>query len=191
VLKGTKVLSPRLCDSALLRLGLSLADLIATQRRGACPSASGAPHATLQLLAGQVGPGCPWPAGSPFRLERFLISPGEVEKMTCPVAARLAADHAMWPAFSAGDYVVLDQGVSARTQTDASCLYLVRLKNQALIRMIRRGSGGIYLVTERNRSTPAKWTRIPLSHTEYPSVIRARARIVVPCVTWQSSSPDR
>jgi hypothetical protein len=65
-----------------------------------------------------------------------------------PVVARLAEDTVMRAVFHGGDVVLLDRAESRRRVSDATSYYAVEHLHEGLIRRLRRGSRGLYLIPE-------------------------------------------
>src|SRR5262245_31776821 len=110
VLKGTRSLSSEFADEILLKLNVSVLDLIdrATLSDYLSRPAPESPlYSYVPVIPGLVGPGHAWPVDA-VRPERLPISADRVALLTNPVVGRLAGDDSMQYVFSAGDLAIFD-----------------------------------------------------------------------------------
>jgi hypothetical protein len=186
VLKGTRHLSLEMSDRMLAHLRLSAVDLIdvSVLRRYVAPEAS-EPGAIsyLPLLSGSIGPTQPWP-GDAHTHERFPVAANTIARMWHPVVVRLGADAQMYPLFSEGDLMLLDQSQAARTHIDPDALYLIKRGDCGLVRRVRRTSDGLFMVTEDAIGRPAEWERLQNGEHPVSYFVRARGALITREVEW-------
>lgn len=187
VLKGHRLLSPKLADQILTHLRLSVFDLVPgdenAERRISTTSADSGNHCYIPVLKGRLGPGYPWPEAIET-YERFPISASVLTSMVSPVVARLTEDVRMLPVFSGVDMLLLDQGRQARCTVETDALYVIRRGRAGAVRRLRTAGRSIYIATEDALDRPTGWERIPLEMQELTHVVRARAILLAPAVEW-------
>jgi len=186
VLKGVKALSNELSDRILKVLGITILDLMDPERlagwvRDHDPGET--PQSFLRVLDGLIGPGQAWPM-KVGGWRPFPIRPVELARLGYPVAGRLAEDPSMRPVFSAGDWVVLDQAQSVRTELDEGSYYLLKLRGEPLIRRVRTLGGALHIVTEETAHNPDAWERIEIEAGSLTRLVRARACFLPPATDW-------
>jgi len=148
VLKGARVLSPRIADRILSRLRMSLPDLAPEQGLRGCPRhclRRPANCAEVPVLEGWLGPGLPLPStASPMESypfpESYLIS------LENPVLARLASDPQMSRTFSKNDLVLLDRSRRRRLHPAPRRLYVVNWWGEGVIRRLLRDGSRLHLL---------------------------------------------
>lgn len=186
VLKGVKALSNSLCDQVLKTLGMTILDLTDPDSLAAWVREHRAPerpHSFLRVLDGLIGPGQPWPTKVTGALP-FPISAKELSNQGYPVAARVADDPKMHPAFSAGDWVILDQSERVRHELDEGSYYLLKIGGEALIRRIRVLGGTPYAITEDAVRNPSTWERLDPAPAALSRIVRAKVRFLPPGTDW-------
>ena len=136
VLKGVRALTPDTADLVMVRLRLSVQDLLDSEY-------GGAGVVWVPLLEGSVGPGQRFAA---LRGQGgFNPFPGALLRGTeDAVAARLAADPVLLPLFAAADLVLLDRSPAPRDAEDPG-YYLLDVDGEALLRRVERTAGGVRL----------------------------------------------
>ena len=184
VLKGVRALSPELSDQILQHLRLSLLDLIERERMEAHLSyVHHGGYIYVPLLHGMIGPGCEWPTR--VNTSDRLPFPGpQANSIQNAVAARLAEDVRMLKVFSAGDVVLLDQGLRARSSIEHGAYYVVKSGNGGIVRRVEASGGSVYLVTEDAAQRPSAWERLPLDGRPITQIVRARAHLINPVCEW-------
>lgn len=175
VLKGARILSPEMADLILLRLGISLLDLLhedeVMSHRGR--SGNGERYQAVPVLDGPIGPNCPMPSLT-RKGESYPIHQAQTLALVQPVVAQLAADPEMEPLVREDDLVLLDQAGISRAYPTPDKHYVVLTPRGALIRRLRRSRHNLYLVTEVGADDPDRWEAIPLIHQQILDVVRAR-----------------
>jgi hypothetical protein len=186
VLKGARLLSPSLVDQILQQLRLSVLDLIDRDYLSDHLQASDGEeglYAYLPVLQGQVGPSHSWPA-SVERYERFPVQRSTIAGMHSPVVAKLADDPRMFPLFTAGDLVLLDQTHQVRTAIEQDSYYIVKRGQCGLVRRLRLSGRTLYLIPEDGADHPAGWERVSLDGMQIQHVVRAKAMLLAKPVEW-------
>jgi hypothetical protein len=184
VLKGVRSLSPELSDQILQHLRLTLLDLIERERMEAHLSfVHDRGYVYVPLLKGRIGPGCAWPTEL-SSTERLPFSGSHVAAIVKPVAARLAEDPRMVDIFTAGDVVLLDQSLRARTVIEDGGLYVVKSATGGIVRRVEMVNGSAYIVADDAKRLPATWRQIDLDSRQITRLIRARAHLVHPAAEW-------
>jgi hypothetical protein len=105
--------------------------------------------------------------------------------MAYPIAARLADDPRMRPAFSAGEWVILDQSIELRREAAPDAFYLVKIGADGLIRRLRQLGNVLYLATDDALRNPLEWQRIDTTNATVPYFVRARAKFVTLASEWE------
>ena len=179
VLKGHKILSRDICDRVLACLHMTVLDLIQSEAMAGYLSGRTSDRGTawVRLLDTPVGPGYGWPEHA-TKSQRFAISPADLARMAYPIAARLADDPRMRPAFSAGEWVILDQSIELRREAAPDAFYLVKIGADGLIRRLRQLGNVLYLATDDALRNPLEWQRIDTTNATVPYFVRARAKFV-------------
>jgi hypothetical protein len=186
VLKGTRSLSPELCDRVLAQMRLSTLDLVATpalQRHLSSEQTDPGQTSFLPVLQGRLGPSHPWPQEVETH-ERFPVTAVAITRMWHPVVVRLSADPHMHPLFGEGDTALLDQSQAARMHFDPEALYVIKWGGAGLVRRIRRSGQGIYMVAHDAADRPTEWVRLPCDEQPVSFFVRARATLITREVEW-------
>ncbi len=185
VLKGVRSLSPEIFDSILQYFRMSLLDLAspedleASLRRRHLPER--VPEAAF--LESALGPGLAWSAAVNWRRS----FPLPFSAATVPrgiVMARLAPDPYMYVTLAACDIALLDTSEQRRSEIVPEGLYVVSRGEEAVLRYIRPGARGYYLVTDATLDSPQQWERLPITGAEMVDSIKARVR-------WLGRERDR
>ena len=185
VLKGARSLSPEVFDSMLRHFHLSLLDLAEIgelesniKKRQPLERA-----AQLPFLSAPIGPGRRWPRGVnwtktfPSPLPGVAASPGIF--MTA-----LVADPSMAGTLFFSDLALLDTSPRERRNLSPAGLYVVSLAGAALLRFVRQGARGYYLISDDVLNNPLKWERVDILGTDLLHFVRAR-------VLWLGRERDR
>jgi len=185
VLKGARNLSPEIIDLMLKHLHLSLLDLAPAdlleahlRQRQAAERPAEAP-----FLASPIGPGLPWPQGIDWRKSFPLPFPSPVAPPHL-VMANLAADLYMYATLAQADIALLDTSEVEKSNPVVEGLYVVSLRDEAVVRYTRRGTRGYYLVTDATLDNPMQWEHVPATATGFVEFIKAR-------VLWLGREQDR
>ncbi len=177
-------MSPELSDQILQHLRLTLLDLIERERMEAHLSfVHDRGYVYVPVLHGRIGPGCPWPTEL-SSTDRLPFPASHVSSIAKPVAARLAADPRMVEAFTAGDVVLLDQSVHARTVLEDSALYVVKSATGGIVRRLKLRERSAYVLAEDVRRQPLSWQKIDVDSRQVTRLIRARVHLVNPGAEW-------
>jgi transcriptional regulator with XRE-family HTH domain len=185
VLKGARSLSPEIFDAMLKYFQMSLLDLTPSDeleanlmRRKATEREAEAP-----FLESPIGPRMPWPKEVDWRRRFPLPFPGTMVPAYL-VMARLAADPSMFRAPAEADVALLDTSVRLRSDIASQGLYVVGRQSDAVLRYIRHGSRGYYLVTDANMDRPREWESLPIPASGLAESVKARVR-------WLGRQQDR
>jgi peptidase S24-like protein len=175
VLKGCRKLSPQVADQILLRLGISVFDLL----HGEDPSPNFCSGCTqsrafeeVPVLEGRLGPGLPMP-GTLSRFERYPFPKSYLAPLHRPVVARLATDPRMAPIFRENDYVLLDHSPRRRSRTESGALYLINSRGEGIIRRLRLEESRLRLIAEDSLDMPERWEDLPVGGMQILDVVRA------------------
>jgi transcriptional regulator with XRE-family HTH domain len=185
VLKGVRNLSPEILESILKYFHMSLLDLATVDELEANLKERRAPEhfAEVASLEAAIGPGMPWPAAINWR-HRF---PLPFRSQTSPaglVMARLVADPHMYATLGDSDIALLDTSGRSRSHISPEGLYVVIQGDEALLRHVRPGAQGYYLVTDTSMASPAQWERLRVVASELTKIVKARVR-------WLGRERDR
>jgi transcriptional regulator with XRE-family HTH domain len=179
VLKGVRSLSPEIFDSILKFFHLSLLDLAPIEEVEANlrkrKEQSHVPEAPF--LDSPIGPGMAWPEGINWRRSYPFPFPALRSELGL-VMAELAPDPYMYDTLEGSDIALLDTSEPARSNPSPVALYVVNLAGEALLRHIRPGGQGFYLVTDATLDSPSLWEKLSLPAGELAAVIKARVRWV-------------
>ena len=177
VLKGQRLLSGELADLVLQTLHLSALDLMERQEmvaflnRNANLEARAVP---IPVLEGLLGPGLPLPRQVPSPLVH-TVPHQQAVAATQPVVVQLADDPEMRSMFEAGDYVMLDQSETLRTQLQPLSFYVVNTPTGALVRAIRREANELVLLTTTVHEGPLTGLpRLALGSADLLGLVLAR-----------------
>jgi hypothetical protein len=185
VLKGVRSLSPEVSDLILKFLHLSLLDLAPAEEIEAQiqKRRTHVRGAEVAFLATPLGPGRLWPAGVNWQ-KSF---PAPIPALTVPaelVMAKLAIDPAMGVTLASFDVALLDTSLRRRSAISPQGLYVLERGGEAILRYIRSGARGYYLVTDADLDSPTAWEPLALSATQMSDVVKAR-------VLWLGRERDR
>jgi len=175
VLKGVRTLSPQVLDLVLKYLHLSLLDLasleeIQSQLRRRRKRER---VAEVAFLAAPIGPAKPWPASIDWRKTFSIPSPSATVPAEL-VMAKLADDPAMVATLGPYDIALLDTSEQRRSSISAQGLYVIERSGEAVLRAIRSGGFGYYLVTDADLDQPAAWEPLRLSAAQLSDAVKAR-----------------
>lgn len=183
VLKGVRTLSPEVFDLVLKYLHLSLLDLASLEEIEAQLERRRTRErvAEIPFLAAPIGPGHPWPTGLNWR----KTFPAPFPSLTAPAElamAKLTADPQITGTFSSYDIALLDTAEPGRYAPQG--LYVVERNGEAVMRYIRSGAQGHYLIADADLNNPKAWEFIRLSPLEFDALVKAR-------VVWLGREQDR
>jgi hypothetical protein len=185
VLKGVRTLSPEIFDLILKYLHLSLLDLAELQEIEAQLQRRRARErgAEVAFLATPIGPGRPWPAA--VNWHKSFPAPLPSGRLSAElVMAKLAADPAMIATLASHDIALLDTSTARRSAISPHGLYVVERSGEAVLRYIRPGTRGYYLVTDAHLASPRAWEPLTLSSAQLSQAVKAR-------VLWLGQERDR
>jgi len=177
VLKGVRNLSPEIFDSILKYFNMSLLDLASVEEVEANLKTRKAPGQVAQaaFLDSPIGPGMPWPEGINWRRSYPLPFPALAIQAGL-IMAELANDPYMYETLAGSDIALLDTSARARSDISPVDLYVVSRGGEALVRHIRPGGEGFYLVTDVTLDTPALWEKLAIPANEFAGIVKARVR---------------
>ncbi|HEX4595540.1 MAG TPA: helix-turn-helix transcriptional regulator [Bryobacteraceae bacterium] len=179
VLKGVRNLSPEIFDSILKYFHLSLLDLAPVEEVEANlkKRKEQIRVAEAPFLDSPIGPGLPWPTGINWRRSYPLPFPalrGEPGLMM----AELAPDPYMYETLAGSDIALLDTSERTRSVLSPMAIYVVSRAGESVLRHIRTGGQGFYLMTDATLDNPALWEKLALPTGELAAIIKARVRWV-------------
>jgi len=172
VLKGARILSPKIADQILEALRMSLLDLPAEDELQASFDGRHQYH-QVAVLDGWLGPGLPLPR-MPSQVERYPFPRPYVTALEYPVVARLAPDRRMWPAIRENDLVLLDHAKQWRNHPEPGRLYVVSRRGEGVIRRVLAGKRNLFLITEDAVDQAGRWERVPLAGNHVLDIVQAR-----------------
>ncbi|HYL78971.1 MAG TPA: hypothetical protein VEU96_32570 [Bryobacteraceae bacterium] len=185
VLKGARKLSPKISDSILRLFHISMVDLASLDELEANFKKRRAQQAVVQLavLETPIGPGKPWPTGINWLDRHPLPFPARTPPEGL-VMARLAPDRSMDGTLAGADIAMLDTSERVRLEISPGGLYAIERAGEVVMRYVRPGAAGFYLVTDAAMDQPQQWERITANRTDFLALVRAR-------VLWLGKEDDR
>jgi hypothetical protein len=129
------------------------------------------------FLDSPIGPGMPWPEGINWR-KSFPLPFPTVTIQPGLVMAELASDPYMYETLAGSDIALLDTSEPARSSVTSLGLYVVSRGGEAVVRHIRPGGRGFYLVTDATLDSPALWEKLSMTAGEFAAIVKARVRWV-------------
>jgi len=129
--------------------------------------------AQVAFLDRPVGLGHPWPTAVNW-LDRYPLPFPATIAPEGFLMARLAADREMHRTLGDADIALLDISERARSGVDPEGVYVIERSGEAIVRYVRPGSAGYYLVTDASVNKPELWHRVRESRAEFLSQVRAR-----------------
>ena len=175
VLKGVRNLSPELFDAILKYFQMSLLDLAPSEELEANLRRRTEQVAEAPFLETPIGPRLPWQDAVDWGSRFPLPFPARIVP-TDLLMARLAADASMSRTLADADIALLDTSVRRRSEMLPDALYVVSRRSEAVLRYIRHGSHGYYLVTDANIHRPREWERLPVAAAGLLEFVKARVR---------------
>jgi transcriptional regulator with XRE-family HTH domain len=170
LMKGTRQLTPAICDLLMLHLNIGIQDLVTLSKVEAELQGQ---VAYVPLVEGRLGPSWPWPtelSSMRHRVEARLLC-----GMQSPVVAVAGRDPRMEPLFSHDDHALLDQSLHARTHIDEGGLYLLKRNGRGIFRRLRRSGKDLYIVSADCEHRCSAWERVVLGDVPLALVVRAKA----------------
>jgi hypothetical protein len=176
VLKGARILSPRVADVMLRRLGLSVPDLLEQQEEGGslCPRRGQRDrYSEVPVLEGWLGPGLPLPKQpsqvDSFPFPRFYLAPVEN-----PLVARLSPDPRMSGLLQGNELVLLDHSPGRRQHPRGNELYVVNRLGEGVVRRLRLERSNLLLLRGVSWDGSETVAALPLEGCHLLDVVRAR-----------------
>jgi transcriptional regulator with XRE-family HTH domain len=177
VLKGVRNLSAEISDSILKYFHISLLDLASIEeleanlkKRRPVRTVAEAP-----FLDSPIGPGMPWPEGINWR-RSYPLPFSALTAQADLLMAELAKDPYMYETLAGSDIALLDTSERARSDISPFGLYVVNRGGETVLRYIRPGAEGFYLVTDITLEMPALWEKLRMPASELATIVKARAR---------------
>lgn len=174
VLKGVRILTPRLADKMMLELGLSLLDLVEVHELRAAAERMWLQNLDLvavPLAEGRLGPGEEWPDFNTAR-EWVPLNRHEIGGVADPVGVRLSPDPRLHWNISPNTLALVDKDEDARRDLSSGCWYVVQ----------RAGEGGLGQAHCRNGRWQICGLAIPAGRSQHLSLVRAK-------VVWVGEDP--
>ena len=184
VLNGVRNLSIDISDSILKIFHITILDLamaeemeINLQLRKALD-----PISELPFLDAPIGPRIAQPAG----IGRLRFAPpfSALSRAPTLMMARLALDPQMDTTLAPYDIALLDTSERQRTEPSPEGLYAVERAGELVLRYMRPGARGYYLVTDSSLESPEQWERLRVAPQDLPEFIKGR-------VLWLGREKDR
>jgi transcriptional regulator with XRE-family HTH domain len=175
VLKGARILSPRVADLMLRRLGLSVLDLLEQQAGdGACSRCGqGRRHIEVPVLEGWLGPGLPLPK-HPSKVDSHPFPGSYVTTLENPLVARLSLDPRMSGLLRENDLVLLDHSPRHRQHPRGDELYVVSRHGEGVVRRLRLERSDLLLLRAVTADGSETVAAMPLRGAHLLDVVRAR-----------------
>jgi phage repressor protein C with HTH and peptisase S24 domain len=98
-----------------------------------------------------------------------------------PVVVHVAEDVRMYPLFSDGDLLLLDQARLSRTRIADDEIYVIKRGRVGLVRRLRKTGSGIYLVDAEG----VTGERLPVEHHHITHFVRARGIFITRETEWR------
>jgi hypothetical protein len=184
VLKGVRKLSPQIFDSILKYFHLSLLDLVPLgELEEHLERRTRERFAEVPFLDSPIGPGMPWPRGVDRR-RRFPLPFPSVVIPSHLVMASLIEDPQMSSTLAGCDIALVDTSGPARSEISPESLYVVEHNGAAVLRYMRPGVDGVYLVSDATLDTPGDWEHLRVTTRERIEAVEGR-------VLWIGRERDR
>jgi transcriptional regulator with XRE-family HTH domain len=176
VLKGVRNLSPNVFDAILKYLHMSILDLALVEDLEAhLDQRSAQEMAQVAFFDSPVGPGRPWPASISWRKSFPLPFPSQIVPITFAMA-NLEVDPLMHAILAQYDIALLDTSERLRSEISPEGLYVVSRGAEAVLRYIRPGARGFYLVTDSTLDNPNRWEQFRVPPGGLAEIVKARVR---------------
>ncbi len=175
VLKGEKILSPKLEDQILSTLKMSILDLYTLEelRAQLDRGVQMTRYRALNVLDGLLGPGFPLPVHASHG-EMHPVDTQLLEELVKPKVVRLGEDPEMAPLIKANQLAVLDYSEAVRLSPRSEDYFVVTLNGSAVIRIVRREGAQLFAVTQKSLADRMQWQELP-ADGDLLQTIRARA----------------
>ena len=175
VLKGARKLSPKIHDSLLRLLHMTLVDLASIEELEAnlIKRQAQRRERSLPFLAGPLGAQSPWPP-TINQSDRYPLTFAATTITEALVMARLARDVAMRTTLGDGDIAMLNTSFRARSEITPNGLYVLEINDETLLRYVRFGSTDVYLVADAVMNVPLSWQRLRMTPSALIGNVRAR-----------------
>ena len=98
--------------------------------------------------------------------------------------ARLVRDPYMYTTLAGSDIALLDTTPRQRSEISPDALYVVGRRDEAVLRFIRAGGRGFYLLTDATMDEPRQWEQLAVTRAELLESVKARVR-------WLGREGDR
>jgi hypothetical protein len=175
VLNGVRNLSIGMSDSILNSFHISILDLASDEdlANNLRLRTLLEPALEVPFLDTPIGPGTAWP--NKIDRRRRYATPfltGIVPPAL--VMARLAPDDQMEVTIGGYDMALLDTSVPQRTKPTPEGLYAVERDGEVVLRYLRPGSRGYYVLTDAAIESPDQWEHLNISRRDLPDLIKAR-----------------
>ena len=173
VLKGARILSPRITDKLLKLFHMSVLDLSSLEELQ--DRVIGSRHRTLSLelnvLREPIGTNTLW-KNEVFTRERLPMPVPVLRSGNARlVAARVQPDLRMTGVLGQADLVLVNT-TAPTPPIDPAGLYVVQTVSGTAVRYLRQGAAHLYLATEDALDSPWEWERAPLA--DWSSIVHAR-----------------
>lgn len=174
VLKGVRILTPRLADKMLLGLGLSLLDLVEAHEFRAAAERMWLQNLDLiavPLAGGRLGPGEEWPDFNAAP-EWIPLNRHEISGVLEPVVVRLGPDPRLPWTISLNTLALLEKEEDARRNLAPGCWYVLLRGSEGTLGQAQ-SSGGRWHVGE---------LAAPAGRSQHLNLVRAK-------VVWVGEDP--
>jgi hypothetical protein len=131
--------------------------------------------AEAPFLDSPIGPGMPWPEGINWR-RSYPLPFSALTGQAGLLMAELAKDPYMYETLAGSDIALLDTSERARSDISPFGLYVVNRGGETVLRYIRPGAEGFYLVTDITLEMPALWEKLHMPAGELAAIVKARVR---------------
>lgn len=173
VLKGVRILSPKITDKLLKLFNMSVLDLSSLEELQDRVISSRQRTVSLELnvLRESIGTSTLWHKEI-FTRERLPIPvPVQRSGNAHLVAARVQPDRRMKGVLGQSDLAVVSTS-KPTLPIDPAGLYVVQTPSGTAVRYVRQGAAHLYLATEDALDSPWEWERAPLA--DWSSIVHAR-----------------
>jgi hypothetical protein len=167
VLKGVRILTPRIADRMLAELGLTVFDLAEPTELKAATERLWMADMNLYavpIVHGRLGPGEEWPDWN--RMRNWInVRRDDLEGVQEPLGVALGSHPELEVEILPGSLVIFDHGNAARRQLEAGAWYLLRRgRGGVLAQATKRGKtylvGGMEAPKARSQHLAAVWGRV-------------------------------
>jgi hypothetical protein len=182
-LKGIRALSPELADRLLMKLELTIIDLLEPAERAAYQALTAPePLAQVSFLDGLIGPGYPWP-GNFLGKDRLNVPRDLCSGLRRPAVVRLGRDLELHGLVAPGQLALVDIGEPvwewhSDADSDGHRWYVLALEGGSLVRRIIKRGSELWLAAGAGSQQHGKWRLLSLQEDHLSAAVKARVVVL-------------